>query len=127
MAAVTDRQLHVTGHCNFLDGQQCGTVYGSCQAWKIRCHASRGTLLVCSFDTMTTKLHFKRAQLEKTKKQPDPRQKAPALEKAIQSCSQGVLEMVSLLLLHVWTLAHCKHSYGDSAIVVPCSFTLPVN
>ena len=56
---------------------------------------------MCSLETMTTKLHYKRAQLEKTKKQPDPRQKAPALEKAIQSCSQNVLEMVLLLLLHV--------------------------
>ena len=49
---------------------------------------------VCSRATKMTKVTFKQGQLDKARKQPDPRQKAPELQKAIQSCSRDILKMV---------------------------------
>ena len=51
-------------------------------------------VLVCSRATKMTKVTFKQGQLDKARKQPDPRQKAPELQKAIQSCSRDILKMV---------------------------------
>ncbi|KAL3130540.1 hypothetical protein ABBQ38_008351 [Trebouxia sp. C0009 RCD-2024] len=41
-----------------------------------------------------TKLTYKQGVLDKARKQPDPRQKAPELQRAIQKCSQDILKMM---------------------------------
>lgn len=58
------------------------------------CVASEHMVLVCSRQIKATKLTYKQGVLDKARKQPDPRQKAPELQKAIQNCSWDILKMV---------------------------------
>ena len=99
MSAFTDRHLHASGGDTLLHVQQCGTVHSR----------SKGMVFICSRNMKIQVLAVKKRLLEKAQKQPDPRQKAPELQKAIQSCSHDMSEMV-LMLMHVWTLACLMHS-----------------
>lgn len=61
---------------------------------------------------LVTKLGHKRRGLERLQKMPDPRQKAPQLEKDIQTYSQDIASLVSMLLKAVLAAEH------------PCAFPL---
>ena len=50
----------------------------------------------CSRTSKTQKLSVKRSQLDRMRKQPDPRQKAPELQEVIQGCSRDMLKLVRM-------------------------------